>query len=64
MMNPMSFRRHLPGVGTHDGRIFVVGGANDAWEAQFVVEAFNPTDNRNVINVTQNGLQHFTLYFL
>ena len=38
----MGSHRHLPGVGTHNGQIFVVGGSNDSWEAQSVVEFYDP----------------------
>ena len=46
MKEPMDSHRHLPGVGAHDGHIYVVGGTNDNWEAQSLVESYNPTTNR------------------
>ena len=42
MERSMGTHRHLPGVGTHNGQIFVVGGSNDSWEAQSVVEFYDP----------------------
>ena len=42
----MDSHRHLPGVGAHDGHIYVVGGTNDHWEAQSLVESYNPSTNR------------------
>ena len=50
-MKSMNFRRHLPGIGTHNEQIYAVGGSNDAWEAQAVVEAYDPTTDRHVIEM-------------
>ena len=49
MKEPMNSHRHLPGVGTHNEQIFVVGGTNDNWEAQPMVESYDPSVNRNVL---------------
>ena len=42
----MNSHRHLPGVGAHDGHIYVIGGTNESWEAQSLVESYNPSTNR------------------
>jgi hypothetical protein len=49
----MNSHRHLPGVGTHNEQIFVVGGTNDNWEAQPMVESYDPALNRNVFMITE-----------
>lgn len=46
MKEAMNSHRHLPGVGAHDGHIFVIGGTNESWEAQSLVESYNPSTNR------------------
>ena len=46
MKEPMNSHRHLPGVGAHDGHIYVIGGTNESWEAQSLVESYNPSTNR------------------
>ena len=51
MKEPMNFHRHLPGVGTHNDQIFVIGGTNDSWEAQPIVEAYEPATDRNVLTI-------------
>ena len=48
LKEPMNIRRHLPGVGVHNGYVYVVGGANDNWEAQSAVEAYDPATDRYV----------------
>jgi hypothetical protein len=53
MKEPMNSHRHLPGVGTHNEQIFVVGGTNDNWEAQPMVESYDPALNRNVFMITE-----------
>ena len=46
MKEPTNSHRHLPGVGAHDGHIYVIGGTNESWEAQSLVESYNPSTNR------------------
>ena len=41
----MGTRRHVPGVGVLDGLIYVVGGADDQWNANVSVECFHPGEN-------------------
>ena len=46
MKEPLSSHRHDPGVGTHNAKIYVIGGTNDDWEASAMVECYDPTTNR------------------
>ena len=46
MQEPLSSHRHVPGVGTHNGQIYVIGGTNDDWEASAMVECYDPATNR------------------
>ena len=46
MKEPLSSHRHVPGVGTHNSQIYVIGGTNDDWEASAMVECYDPATNR------------------
>ena len=45
MKASFGLRRHLPGVGVFNGQIFVIGGADDNWQATSAVEAYDPLEN-------------------
>ena len=40
-MPSFGVRRHLPGVGTFNGQVWVVGGSDDEWRASSAVEVFH-----------------------
>ena len=40
-MPSFGVRRHLPGVGTFNGQVWVVGGSDDEWRASSAVEVYH-----------------------